>query len=503
MSRARPDNTVVVGGALPSGSAALAAPELRAPATPRTFLRRRLVAADIVALSLSFLIVQSVGGTSTDGMVGLGGELLIFFAMLPCWVGFAKLYGLYEYDSRRADHSTVDELIGVFTVVTVGVWFFALAARVSGLLVPDLAKVAAFWGATLVLIVLARVSVRALYRRQHPYRQNALIVGAGTIGQLVARKCNQHPEYGINVVGFLDAEPREQRSDLDQMSVLGSMEELLEVVDRLHVDRVVFAFSRDPHEETIAAIRALKRFRVQVDIVPRLFEVVGPNADLHTIEGIPLVGIPPVVISRSQLAVKRVIDIAGASAALLLTAPLLLALALWIRLDSPGGAFFRQERLGRNMEPFTLLKFRTMTVGTSDAEHRDYIRALMSNGSVPQATGLFKLERVDSVTRAGAFLRRVSLDELPQLINVLKGDMSLVGPRPCLAYEVEHFSPHHFERFLVPAGITGLWQVSARAHSTFREALDMDVSYVRSFSIGLDLKLLLKTPARLIRRGTR
>jgi lipopolysaccharide/colanic/teichoic acid biosynthesis glycosyltransferase len=151
-------------------------------------------------------------------------------------------------------------------------------------------------------------------------------------------------------------------------------------------------------------------------------------------------------------------------------------------------------------EEFTVLKFRTMRVGTDDAAHRDFIKQTMSSSATPTTNGLYKLEREDAVTPFGRFLRRTSLDELPQLINVLRGEMAMVGPRPCLAYETEHFSPHHFERFDVPQGITGLWQVTARAHATFGEALDMDVLYARSWSLGLDIGLLLRTPIHILRR---
>ena len=153
-----------------------------------------------------------------------------------------------------------------------------------------------------------------------------------------------------------------------------------------------------------------------------------------------------------------------------------------------------------NMEPFTLLKFRTMRDGIDESVHEDYIKATMSSGAAPEASGVYKLERGGDITKVGAWLRSASLDELPQLLNVVKGDMSLVGPRPCLRYETEQFSEHQFERFLMPAGLTGLWQVTARAHSTFFEALEMDVAYVRGWSLGLDLSLLCRTPLQVLKR---
>src|SRR5262249_13769188 len=191
------------------------------------------------------------------------------------------------------------------------------------------------------------------------------------------------------------------------------------------------------------------------------------------------------------------------STLLLLTAPVFVIAAIRIRLESPGPIFFRQTRLGRDMTPFTALKFRTMRVDTDAAAHQEYIRRTMSASAAPTANGTYKLSRQDAVTRSGGFLRRSSLDELPQLINVLRGQMSLVGPRPCIPYETEFFQPHHFDRFLVPQGLTGLWQVTARANSTFGEALEMDVAYVRGWSLGLDLSLLFRTPVALLRQRCR
>jgi lipopolysaccharide/colanic/teichoic acid biosynthesis glycosyltransferase len=153
-----------------------------------------------------------------------------------------------------------------------------------------------------------------------------------------------------------------------------------------------------------------------------------------------------------------------------------------------------------NMREFSVYKFRTMRVGGDDSAHREYIRKTMAAGADSEADGTFKLDQSDRITPFGRLLRKTSLDELPQLLNVLRGDMSLVGPRPCIPYEVDNFAPHHFERFLVPAGVTGLWQVSARANASFGEALDMDVAYARSWSMALDLRLLGRTPVQVMRQ---
>jgi lipopolysaccharide/colanic/teichoic acid biosynthesis glycosyltransferase len=231
-----------------------------------------------------------------------------------------------------------------------------------------------------------------------------------------------------------------------------------------------------------------------------LFEAIGPKVAIHTVEGLPLVGLPPARPARSSRLLKRALDLMLASVALVVAMPVVVAIAAWIKLDSPGPVFFRQRRLGQGMREFGVFKFRTMKADTDDAAHRDYVRATMSTSAEVGANGLYKLDRSEAVTPSGRWLRKTSIDELPQLINVIRGEMSLVGPRPCLAYETELFQPYHFERFLVPAGITGMWQVTARASSTFREALDMDVLYARGWSMALDLRLLLRTPFQVIRQ---
>jgi exopolysaccharide biosynthesis polyprenyl glycosylphosphotransferase len=464
-------------------------------------VRRTLVIADLIGLAAAFLLSELVlGNGGPHSALDPASEYLLFVCTLPGWLFVAKLYGLYDNDEERTDHTTVDEFVGVFHLVTIGAWLFFAGSWLTGLIVPDLKKLVMFWGLAIAFVVTARALGRAFCRRRLTYLQNAVIVGAGDIGQLVARKLGHHPEYGINLVGFVDTTPKEARSDLGQLRLLGGPDQLREIVQAFDIERVIVAFSTERDAETLHVVRMLKTLDVQVDIVPRLFEAVGPRVGIHAVEGMPLVGLPPARPSQSSLFVKRVIDVVFASAALVVTAPLFAYIAWRIKHDSPGPVFFRQERLGMNMEPFTLLKFRTMREGIDESVHEDYIKATMSSKAAPQASGVYKLERENDVTKVGAWLRSTSLDELPQLINVIKGDMSLVGPRPCLRYETEQFSEHQFERFLMPAGLTGLWQVTARAHSTFFEAIEMDVAYVRGWSLGLDLSLLCRTPIQVLKR---
>ncbi len=460
---------------------------------------RSLLVADLLGLSLAYLVATVLWGG--DGAFGSGRELAVFAATLPCWVVVAKLHGLYKRDQERADHSTTDDVVSVFHLVTVGVWLLLVASRVAGRSSPSIYALITFWTLAVFILPLARTLARQACRRTEAYQQNTVIVGAGEVGQLIGRKLVRHPEYGINVVGFVDSKPLARRADLpEHLTILDGLAGLPDIIVRLDVERVVIAFSSQPVSEVLTLLRPLRDLPVQIDLVPRLFELVGPHMTVHSVEGIPLLGLPPMGATRIARMIKRAIDMVGATVALVLFAPLFAYLALRIRLDSDGPIFFRQTRLGTNMREFTTLKFRTMKLDTDQSVHQAYIQQMMSSQAEANRNGLYKLDRSGSVTNFGCWLRRTSLDELPQLINVLRGEMSLVGPRPCIPYEVENFEPHHLDRFTVPQGITGLWQVTARANSTYRESLDMDVAYVRGWTLGLDLQLLLRTPLQVLRQ---
>jgi exopolysaccharide biosynthesis polyprenyl glycosylphosphotransferase len=459
-------------------------------------VRRFLLVGDVVGLSVAFLLaLMVVEGSRSRSWIELG----IFLASLPLWVVAAKLFGLYDRDESRPHHSTVDELVPIGLLLAVGGLVIAIA---SGYTASSSSTVLLFCLFGVLFVLLARAGARAVVRRSATYLQNTVIVGAGDVGQLMARKLYQHPEYGLQLVGFVDRAPKEQRPDLRNLTLLGVPEDLPEIVRVLRIERVIVAFSGDSATETLAVIRSLRGSSVRIDLVPRLFEMVGANAQVDLLEGMPLLGLRPASPGRSSLLIKRSIDLLVSAVFLVVTAPLFAYIAWRIKRESPGPVFFRQRRLGMNQREFTLLKFRTMYEDADEEPHREYIRATMAGPLRPGSNGLFKLERRDAITGVGQWLRRTSLDELPQLVNVLRGDMSLVGPRPCIPYEVEHFAPHHFDRFLVPAGMTGLWQVAARAYSNFGDALDIDALYARSWSPGMDLNLLLRTPAQLFRTGT-
>jgi exopolysaccharide biosynthesis polyprenyl glycosylphosphotransferase len=463
-------------------------------------VRRSLHVADLTALVVSFVVLQLVfPAQAMNDRLPLDSELLLFAASLPVWVVLARAMGLYDRDAERPEHTTVDDLVAIVSLVTTVIWLGFVVSYVTGLANPDFGKWVVFWALAIVDIALARSAARHAVRRRADLVQRALIIGTDSTAQLVARKLVQHPEYRISVAGFVDGSPTQLRSEVSDMPVLGGADRLPALVDRLGIDRVVFGFSGATERQMLLLVRHLQALGVQVDVIPRLFEAMGPNAGVTSIEAMQLVSLPPPRRSRGALLLKRVLDLVGSIFLLVLTAPVFAAIAAWIKLDSPGPVLFRQTRLGLDQRPFTALKFRTMRSDTSPDAHREYVTRAMSSDATPEESGLYKLERPDVVTRSGEFLRKTSLDELPQLLNVLRGDMSLVGPRPCIPYETELFEEHHFERFSVPAGLTGLWQVTARARSPFVEALELDVHYARSRSFWGDIVLLLKTPVQIIR----
>jgi len=457
-------------------------------------VRRMLLLADLFGLIVAFSLSELLVGKATQSLNSQT-ETLLFLAILPLWVIVAKLYGLYDHDEDRADHSTADELLHVFHLVTVGTWIFLAVAWVTKIAKPEFPKLLAFWGIAIVLVTTGRAVSRALCRRQLAYLQNTIIVGAGDVGQLVARKLLNHPEYGINLVGFIDSHPRERNKDLSHLALLGSLDRIEAIVHMLDIERVIIAFSNESHQATLELIRSLKDLDVQIDIVPRLFEIVGPGTAMHTVEGLPLVGLPPFNLSRSSRLLKRTMDFVLASAALVLLAPVFALIAVLIRWESRGPIFFRQVRMGARDRTFRIFKFRTMVADADDRKHE----VAHLNMHITDDPRMFKIPNDPRVTKTGAFLRRYSLDELPQLLNVIKGEMSLVGPRPLILEEDQHVAEWARKRLNLRPGVTGLWQVLGRSEIPFDEMIRLDYLYVTNWSLWNDLRLLFQTVPALTR----
>jgi exopolysaccharide biosynthesis polyprenyl glycosylphosphotransferase len=456
------------------------------PSRRERLLRRALFTADVVALLFSFWLARALVGFAS---VGAGREALLLLVAAVTWLGAAKLYGLYDADAKRPNHSTADEIVTLFHLTTVGVWVLCAIAWTTGLVEPHAAGAVALWLVSLLSIVLARSAARFYCVRSPSFVQNTVIVGAGDVGQALARKLLQHPEYGIRLLGFVDGQPKERREDLEDLTLLGSQSELPVLVQEHGVERVIFAFSNDRHEELIRLVRTLRDLNIRIDIVPRLYEIL-PRAD-HTVEGIPLVSLPASRLSRTAEARKRVFDVVVASLALVVLAPLLLMIALISRLERRGPVFFKQLRMGAGDRPFYVYKFRTM-VADADEQKAAYahLNKHARNGGDPR---MFKIPNDPRVTRMGRVLRRYSLDELPQLANVLRGQMTLVGPRPLILEEDRHVPDWARRRLDLKPGMTGLWQVLGNSQISFEEMVRLDYEYVATWSMWRDFQLMLKT----------
>jgi exopolysaccharide biosynthesis polyprenyl glycosylphosphotransferase len=459
-------------------------------------MRRLLLLADIIGLVAAFLVAQRlVAGPAQVDTVVPQLELLLFCASLPLWVLLARLHGLYDRDEERTDHSSVDDFFGVLQVVTIGTWIFLVGTHVVQLAHPTLERLVVFWTLAIGLVWLCRVLIRFIGRRHAAYVQNVLVVGSGNVARLLAAKMGKHKGYGLNIVGFVDHDEGAVKNGGPALELLGATHDLPQLVHQHRVDRVVIAFSNDSHEQTLDVIRLLQDQRVQVDIVPRMFEVLGAGAQLHTIEGIPLVGLAPTRLSGSSRFLKRSFDLIGATFGLIVLSPILLVTAIAIKLDSRGPIFFRQVRMGEDERTFRIFKFRTMVVD-ADSRKDEVAHLNMHRNGDPR---MFKVPSDPRVTGIGGFLRRSRIDELPQLINVLKGEMSLVGPRPLILDEDRYVERWARRRLSLRPGITGLWQVLGASDIPFEEMTKLDYLYVTNWSLGEDVRLILRTIPSLAR----
>jgi exopolysaccharide biosynthesis polyprenyl glycosylphosphotransferase len=305
----------------------------------------------------------------------------------------------------------------------------------------------------------------------------------------------------FRVKGFVDVETP------PAADALGSILELPRILHETGAEVVIACGYLEDHQLQDVAEAALSA-GCHLMSIPRSISIAGLQPSVVWRQGHPLMELTTPSLKGQQLVMKRLVDLAGATLAVLLAAPVMLLAALAIKFDSRGPVFFRQDRIGTGGRPFKVWKFRTMQTGASDAAHRELVTRMMVGEETETAhtsrdgTPVYKLVNDSRVTRIGAFLRRTSIDELPQLFNVLRGDMSLVGPRPPLGYEFEAYDHWQYDRLQVRPGITGLWQVSGRNRLTYRQMCELDVQYVRDWSLFLDFKILLKTiPVVLFNSG--
>jgi exopolysaccharide biosynthesis polyprenyl glycosylphosphotransferase len=431
--------------------------------------RRVLAVADLAAAAGGLIVLAAVTGQPINEAS---------LATLPLIVLIAKVAGRYDHDEIVIRKSTLDE-----------------APRLLMLAVRE--DVLVLWAATAGLLIVARSAGRRLAQLSAPV-ERVLIIGNSVGRTRLARRLSSDPAARVDVVGFLPLEDeRRAGSDWGPRSRRRralSVQDLGAVVRDRRIDRVVVVPTSADSETMLDALSRATAVGVKVSIVPRILEVVGSAVEFDAVAGVTVLGVRRPGLGRSSRAVKRAMDVCGAALGLVALAPFGALLALLIKLDSPGPVFFRQLRVGRAGQIFEMIKFRSMV----DGAHAQR-QALMA---LNESDGLFKLTADPRVTRVGRLLRRSSLDELPQLINVLRGEMSLVGPRPLVIEEDSQVEGRHRDRLQLAPGMTGPWQILGPTRVPLSEMVKIDYLYRANWSLWTDVKILLRTVAHVAaRRG--
>jgi exopolysaccharide biosynthesis polyprenyl glycosylphosphotransferase len=418
--------------------------------------------------------------------------LAISLTLTVLLLGIYKLSGLYNQPRRASLFEEVYLLVtgtatGIIFMVFVIVFFFR----------PFFFSRLVFFYAGVLIVLLLGVSrvvkrmVRNYLRKRGLGVDRLLIVGAGEVGRTVMRNVVAHPSLGYHVVGFVDDDPDKGKTDIGRFKALGSTVNIPRLVKELAIDEVIVTLPWMYHRKIVSIIAQCERERVRARIVPDIFQMTLSHLDVEDLGGIPMIGVREISISSGAMLLKRTIDIVVSLVGLILFFPLFLVIAIAIRIDSPGPVVFRQIRVGKDEQLFACYKFRSMHQGAE----REQERLMTSN----EADGVFfKIRNDPRVTSVGRFLRRTSLDELPQLVNVLTGHMSVVGPRPAPPWEVQRYQPWHKRRLEVAPGITGLWQVSGRSELTFDEMVLLDLYYIENWSPAMDLQIMLRTLPKVI-----
>ena len=402
------------------------------------------------------------------------------------------------YDFRLQD-TPVDAVARIFAATSIA----AMSLVFARALVSDdptlTAQTVRLWAFALVFLGAGRVGItldrrRALRRGETGF--NTLIIGAGSVGHLIARRLRERPEFGLRPIGFLDKDPMiEADGDDGNLRVLGASWDLEQVVQRYDVEQVVVTFSTAPHAVLLGMIRRCRELGVEVVVVPRLFEEVSNRVEVEHLGGVPLLRAATVDPRGWQFGIKYAIDRIVAAIAILVASPMLIGLALAVRFSSPGPVLFRQRRIGLDGREFDMLKFRSMRVAPTAADHS----FTPADGVAPGG-----VEGEDRRTAIGQIMRRLSLDELPQLFNILKGDMAIVGPRPERTSFVRSFEEHVYrygDRHRVKSGLTGWSQVQGlRGQTSLTDRVEWDNYYIENWSLWLDLKIILMTVPALLGR---
>jgi len=448
-----------------------------------------LAISDVACLFSALLLAMALVGGSPGHPWS---EYLLFgIPTLPIWVVLFKMYGLYERDAKRLSHSTLDDLPSLFHALLLGcvlLWCWFVIAAPAKLV---FGTVLIFGALALTLVLTGRALTRTGFLRLIGC-ERVLLIGTGRSSGVLIEKIQAKRSLRLEPVGMVSCE--RDREQIVKLPVLGYLDEvdLPSMIAERGIMRVVVADSEVQGERLLQLLHDCRATATKVSLLPATFSVLGPAVEVDDVQGVTVLGINPPVLSRSSRWVKRGLDIVGAGTALILLSPLIVLLGALVRLDSSGPALFRQKRIGRGGRQFRLLKLRTMV---NDAEPRRV--DLVSQSKEP---GWLHLEHDPRVTRVGRVLRITSLDELPQLWNVLRGDMSLVGPRPLIPEEDSMVDDWARARLDLMPGITGLWQVLGRTSIPFEEMVKLDYLYVTNWSLWGDLRLILRTLPVVLRR---
>ena len=473
-------------------------PGTRRPVIARRHNRRLLAVLDCSALCLSFCVgVLTLRSGLGSGTVQRGHLGLWVVSYAPLYLVAFVVYGLYRREHRRLFATNFPDLLHMVHALVVGgavtVGLSAVVRDLAGLgPAVSVGGAAAITIPALVLVPAVRVGGGALAHRRGLVRSRVIILGSGVVADSVASRLANFDD--IELLGCVD-DPggfADGGRGVTSIGLLGPIAELPRLCHELDADRIIVAFSPTTAPELADTLRQLPP-AVQISVVPRLFDLLTWRSHVDELHGLPVMDVAPPVLGPAHRLTKRAADLIVASAIVILGSPLWVAIAAAIKLTSAGPVLFHQERRGRGGQPFKICKFRTMRVGAEEEKN-----GLLDDNDVDGP--LFKLKDDPRVTRVGRLLRATSLDEFPQLINVLKGEMSLVGPRPFVTSEADRIDGWAARRFDVRPGMTGLWQVSGRNDLPFEELRRLDYAYVASWSLWWDLKIIWQTPGSVVRR---
>lgn len=488
----------------PTGSGVLDRPRSGARRRNGRILATALVVTDSLAVLIAGLLATYIRfGSMTSSVRFEGQDLHIAFwelaAMLvPLWVCLLAVGGLYELDRISLGISESGRVVRSLSLGVVVLVIVTYVAKTPGL---SRGWTLLLWGFSVLFVVAFRTALGAVFAllRHHGHLcQRTLVVGSNAESSDIIRVLLSDPDSGLVPVGCV-ASSQAERLGLDycsgQTPVVGVAKDLVSIVRTHNIDTVVIASSAFDHDVLARIIAELRGEDVTVHVSSGLFEVLTSRVFVTEVAGVPLITVRGLGLSRASRVTKRVFDLVIASVIILAGLPLWLIITLAVKLSSPGPILYAQERVGRDGVRFGMLKFRSMY---ADADER-----LSEVKGSNEATGpLFKMRDDPRVTPLGRVIRKYSIDEFPQLLNVLKGEMSLVGPRPPLPHEVEEYAMRDWRRLEVVPGMTGLWQVSGRSRLTFDEMVRLDLFYIENWSVALDLSLMVRTiPAVLFARG--